>query len=62
MWEVAWENLNLLSCKQKKIIQFQWKCIHGKHTVDYRKWGNQINYAILEKITQKLYNIYFYNV
>ena len=32
MWEVAWENLNLLSCKQKKIIQFQWKCIHGKHT------------------------------
>ena len=29
--------------------------------VDYRKWGNQINFAILEKITQKLNNIYFYN-
>jgi hypothetical protein len=27
MWEVVWENLNLLSCKQK-IIQFKWKCIH----------------------------------
>jgi hypothetical protein len=28
MWEVAWKNLNLLSCKQKN-NQCQWKCINS---------------------------------
>jgi DMSO/TMAO reductase YedYZ heme-binding membrane subunit len=61
MWEVVWKNLNLLRCKQK-IIQFQWKCIHFiVYIVDYRKWENQMDFAIFVKITQKLYNIYFFN-
>jgi hypothetical protein len=28
--------------------------------VDYRKWVNQMDFAISVKITQKLYNIYFF--